>query len=552
MIKFCPECGAQILHKGPFCQECGSKLPQSVTEITVAKIVEPKAVNVKEDDGFGLVDHIFRTTPDVCVPASKAVMKSGRPYDFTIEDFDVILASFEEMESFLKEMRRRYGHDPYDRLLSELENDIYDYLIYIGKIGEQGGYPSAYSPFLPNVRQFFQKTVDGLRKRQDGNYGSNIISFSLLVRVIDIINSGEYNRAYLNEVLPQNNSASTPGIVSRPGQNQSDAPATNLKDRHDTLRNGGDALDFKDQIEALEKDLSDHKPALKINDYNPEIDYEAELDKLIGLQTLKEQLKKFMDNFNLQLIRQREHPELKTNASFNCVFKGKPGTGKTTVARLIAGLLRQKGIINGGRCVEVDASSLVSGWIGFSAKVTTLAAYKAMDGVLFIDEAYALMNNFESSRGSGPGKDVIDALTPVMENHRDRLLVIIAGYDAEMDEFLNASNTGFPSRFKSVMQFEDYNADEMTEIFYQMAKSEFYVMSKEELRRIHFLFEYIYRAIPSLPAFANARTVRNVFDQVKQRASQRMLKDPNCDHDRIVMDDVTLNEEEIKTALGYF
>lgn len=549
MINFCPECGCQILHNGAFCQECGCRLPISRTEANVTKTVVPNASHIKTDDGFCVVDHIIRLNSDMPIPISKIVRKSVGPCNFTIEDFDVILAGFEEMESFLNEMRKRYGHDPYDNLLSELDNDIYDYLTYAGPLIEEDDCPSAFTPFLPNVRQFFEKTVNGLKKKEDKKYLSNIQLFSLLIRIIDIINCGDYNKEYLNEMFPHSNST----LTSQHNPNQIKENDGDLIERPSaSLINGGDALDFKDQIEALEKDLSDHKPSLKINNYDPNIDYEVELDKLVGLKSLKEQLRKFMDNFYLQLLRQKEHPELKMNASFNCIFKGKPGTGKTTVARLVAGLLRQKGIIKGGRCVEVDASSLVSGWIGFSAKVTKLAAYKAMDGVLFIDEAYALMNNFESSNGSGPGKDVIDALTPIMENYRDRLLVIMAGYDVEMDEFLNASNTGFPSRFKSVMQFDDYNADEMTVIFCRMAQSEFYVIGEEERKRIHFLFEHIYKAIPSLPAFANARTVRNIFDQVKQRASQRMLHNSDCDYDRITIDDVTLNKEEIIAALGHF
>lgn len=549
MIKFCPECGTRLLHKGSFCQECGCKLPNTGTEGTDAKVAKPEDPHINTVDGFGTVDHIIRTEADIVSPDLKFISKSFGPCNFDIEDFDVIFCGFEEMESFLSEMRKRYGNELYDGLLKELRHHTYNYVDYAAPIIEQGNYPSSFTPFLTNVRKFFERTVNGLKKRGEVDYIANIRQFSLLIRIIDIINGGNYNKEFLYESLPANN----PSPNLQRDKNQTNVRNADIRDKRPSLPvRGEDAPDFKDQIESLEKDLASHKPALKINDYDPSIDYVEELDKLIGLQGLKMQLIMFMDNFRLQLLRQKEHPELKTSASFNCVFKGKPGTGKTTVARLVAGLLRQNGIISGGRCVEVDASSLVSGWIGFSAKVTTLAAYKAMDGVLFIDEAYALMNNFENSSGSGPGKDVIDALTPIMENHRDRLLVIIAGYDKEMDEFLKASNTGFPSRFKSVMQFEDYNANEMTEIFCQMAKAEFYVVGKEEQKRIRFLFDYIYRSIPFLPAFANARTVRNVFDQVKQRASQRMLKDPDCDHDLITMDDVTLNEEEIRTALGHF
>lgn len=558
---FCPNCGTQILHQGAFCQECGYRLPAlrqecpTVYERSMSLKNEPEKP-VSGLGGFDLAHTVacsVNDTPELFERSFSTKGVANLPCDFSSDDFDCLSACIEGIYCFIENQKSLYGSEKYTVYLDEIENDVAKYNRIFEICNESLSYPDPVCPFLTKCRKFYVELIALLKKEQaqQGKNEAVINQFELFVRTIDVIAEGNYNHDYFWRDYRSDQNLNQIQHEPLEGVQQPQVSDSNSLGATDDQSNG-DAQDFREQIEALEDDLSGHKPAFNINEYNPEMDYEAELANLIGLNSLKSQLNRFIDNFRLQLIRQKEHPELKMDTSFNCIFKGKPGTGKTTVARLVAGLLRQKGILKGGRSVEVDASSLVSGWIGFSAKVTNLAALKAIDGVLFIDEAYAIMNNFEGGKGPGPGKEVIDTLTPIMENNRDRLLVIMAGYDEEMDKFLKASNTGFPSRFKSVMQFEDYNADEMTEIFKQMVKSNFYEIGEDELRRIHYLFEHIYDAIPSLPTFANARTVRNVFDQVRQRASQRMLNDLDCDHDRLEIDDVTLTAEEIDAALGKF
>ncbi len=525
-MKFCPECGFRVPDSSRFCPECGTSLP--VVVIKATETLQNSCV-----DGFDVIDK--NADVEVYEPIATFVNKAPVICDFENQEFDLVFTGLDQLEELITEMVKRYNTSPlYHELAKEYNHDLEKYTVTAQLMLQQGKYLAPCNNIFTKARKFLVNAVNGLTIYND-IYGKQIGLFTFLIKIIDIINAGNYNKAYLYENLPQQNGA----------QKESNPKPQRSQEKPQSKPNNN-ALDFKYEIMALESVLDKQKPPLNINEYDPAIDYEAELNKLVGLNSKKEHIQKFMDNFRLQMIRRTEHPELKSNISFNCIFKGKPGTGKTTMARLIAGLLRQKGIITGGHCIEVNALSLVSGLVGFSSTITKLAAYKAMDGVLFIDNAYSLIDNFESS------KNIINTLTPIMENHPDRLLVIIAGCDDKIDELLHASNICFSSRFKSVLKFEDYTSDEMTEIFLSMAKSEFYIIGEEETGRIRVLFEYIYNVRHLLPTYANARTVRSVFDQVKQRISKRILKSSICDHDTITIDDVTLTQDEIKTALRLF
>lgn len=341
--------------------------------------------------------------------------------------------------------------------------------------------------------------------------------------------------------------------MSHVNASMKDASVEQLPD-NDTAQNiiEENVPDYSSEIHDLEARLSEMKPSFSLTEYNPKINYWEELDGLVGLESFKQQLRQFIVTYKQQLVRQSLHPGLKVNLSFNCVFKGKPGTGKTTVARLVAGILKQEGLLRKGCYVESDATDLTSGYVGFSADFAKLAALKAMDGVLFIDEAYALLNTFQTSRGAGPGKDVIDALTPIMENNRSRLVVIIAGYDREMEEFLSSANSGFPSRFKNVVEFPDYTADEMLQIFCNMASEEYYVLPDEVKRRAYVIFKSIYEHRDKVKSFANARTVRSIFEKTKERQSIRIQGESNADMDIITLDDMSLTSVELKSTLGIF
>lgn len=325
----------------------------------------------------------------------------------------------------------------------------------------------------------------------------------------------------------------------------------NVKKKNDSEKSVKDcASDIHSEIECLENELRDILPNFKRHIYDQNVKYWDELENLIGLSMVKEQLRRQIDNYKLQMKRKQLHPELVISSSFHCIFKGKPGTGKTTVARLVAGILKEEGLLDNGCCVEVTASELISGYIGVTPKYTKLAVLKAIDGVLFVDEAYSLMN--AKGHKSDHGAEAIDTLTPLMENYRNRIVVILAGYDEEMDEFLAQANTGFPSRFKAVIQFEDYNSVEMLKIFYKLTKNNGYRIDEDALRRAAAIFKYIEGKKDSIPTFANARSVRSIYETVVERASRRMLKsmDSGVDLDLLTLEDVSLSRHELQIALG--
>ncbi len=305
----------------------------------------------------------------------------------------------------------------------------------------------------------------------------------------------------------------------------------------------------RDEILSIISELGDQKPSIKRIKYDPDTDYFNELQNLIGLGIVKKEIVSFIDDVSFQRLRKEKYPGINIDTSFNCVFKGNPGTGKTTVARLVAGLLKQQGVISNGCYVEADASNLVSGWLGFSAKIARLATLEAYGGVLFIDEAYALMNA-QGSRAN-IGSEVIDTLTPLMENNRNDIIVILAGYDKEMDAFFKQANTGFLSRFKKVFHFDDYSSEEMLEIFIGFAAAEKYCLTPEAINRVYSLLTLVERKKTSVEGFANARTVKRVYEKIRERANSRMKKEQCEDISTINIEDATLGASEIKTLLGY-
>lgn len=230
------------------------------------------------------------------------------------------------------------------------------------------------------------------------------------------------------------------------------------------------------------------------------------LNKLVGLERVKERITE------LRLVTQFEG----RTAPGHYIFAGNPGTGKTTVARLLGDLFCEVGVLRRGHVIEVSREDLVSDHVGGTAKKTKRVVEQALDGVLFIDEAYRL---FERSRESNWGKEAIDTLVALMENHRERLCVICAGYTGPMTEFMQ-SNPGLKSRFAEVIEFEDYSADEMVEILGRFADGDKTLSDeyKEESRKIFSMW-----TARKLPDFGNGRDVRKYFDQSKTALYKRLF-----------------------------
>ena len=225
-----------------------------------------------------------------------------------------------------------------------------------------------------------------------------------------------------------------------------------------------------------------------------------------------------------------------TSVSYHCVFSGNPGTGKTTVARILAGIYKELGLLKKGHLVEVDRSKLVGEYVGQTAPKTNKVIDEALDGVLFIDEAYTLVGGQNDY-----GSEAIATLLKRMEDDRDRLVVILAGYTDEIKEFID-SNPGLQSRFNRYIQFDDYSAEELTEIFKHNLRKSRYKIKRDAYDELQLL---IAQTVNSKDKnFGNARYVRNLFEKIVQNQANRlsrMVSINNDDLSIITLDDIKLS-----------
>jgi len=268
--------------------------------------------------------------------------------------------------------------------------------------------------------------------------------------------------------------------------------------------------------------LAEHKktevkaPTEKVEEKGPEKleDILAELEELIGLGEIKLEVSTLVNMTKINNLR-KERGLKNVPISRHMVFTGSPGTGKTTIARIISRLYKALGVLSKGHLIETDRSGLVAGYIGQTAGNVKKVVESAIGGVLFIDEAYSLTYSNDSADF---GKEAIDALVKLMEDNRENLVVIVAGYENEMKDFIN-SNPGLASRFSKYIKFKDYTADELFDIFMLLVNKNMFMLSRDAIDEIKRFLE----VKGKVEGFGNGRGVRNCFEKLLEIQANRIV-----------------------------
>ncbi|OCA89282.1 stage V sporulation protein K [Bacillus sp. FJAT-27225] len=285
--------------------------------------------------------------------------------------------------------------------------------------------------------------------------------------------------------------------------------------------------------------LSYNTPKISSQEHTALKEIEEELGELVGMEEMKKTIKEIYAW--IYINKKREEAGLKAKKqALHMMFKGNPGTGKTTVARLIGKLFLKMNVLTKGHLIEAERADLVGEYIGHTAQKTRDLVKKAMGGILFVDEAYSLGRGGEKDFG----KEAIDTLVKHMEDKQHDFILILAGYSREMDHFLSL-NPGLHSRFPLVIDFPDYQNEQLMEIAVRMAKERDYVLSHEAERKLREHLVWLRSAL-SPNAFSNGRYIRNVIEKSIRSQAMRLLMQSSYDrHDLMTIrsNDLVFEEE---------
>ena len=267
-----------------------------------------------------------------------------------------------------------------------------------------------------------------------------------------------------------------------------------------------------------------------------------EINKLPGLKRVKEEVKSLVAYLESSKERKEQGLGDGPALTLHLIFSGNPGTGKTTVARILAEIYRDLGLIQGGKLIEVTRSDLVVAEKGKTAERAADKFNQAIDNVLFIDEAYTLVNKNDPNDN---GQEAIDELLKYMEDYRDRLIVVVAGYEKNMHDFI-AANAGLASRFKRNIIFENYNDLELYQIFYKMCRDSNYMIANDASTPIKVACKKVIETTGE--RYSNARDVRRFFESCIQYQSLRLTKKEN----KTKLDLMMIKKEDVETAINNF
>jgi len=300
-------------------------------------------------------------------------------------------------------------------------------------------------------------------------------------------------------------------------------------------------LENIDKVTLMTITAEDVEKALKVSDFIVDVhDFQSiinELDEYIGLTHIKEHIHSLINLAKTNKKRSSLGLPVK-QMTYHAIFSGAPGTGKTSIARILGQIYRSLGILKKGHVIEVDRTGLVGAFVGQTEVKTNEVLLSALDGILFIDEAYALLGG-----ANDYGKVAIDSILKRMDDNRDRLVVIVAGYTHEMEDFLS-SNPGLKDRFTQHFEFKDYTADELLAIFMLSVNKQKYALTEHATTTLHSYFKTLLIAPPL--NFGNARTVRNLFESIVRCQSNRLASNEEATLDELSL----IHHEDILKGIG--